>query len=57
MTEYLIITEKEILDNPNDFELGKLVRMKYIKGKDTKPCPICGAEKECTEKSDESCKK
>ena len=57
MTEYLIITEKEILETPNDFELGKLVRMKYIKGKDTKPCPICGAEKECTEKSDESCKK
>jgi len=31
MGQYLIITEEEIKNHPNDFELGKLVRMKYIK--------------------------
>ena len=31
MTENIIITEKEILDNPNNFELGQLVRTKYFK--------------------------
>jgi hypothetical protein len=34
MSTYIIITEKEISDTPNDFELGKLVRMKYIKSKE-----------------------
>ena len=57
MPRYLIITEEEIKNNPNDFELGKLVRMKYIMvTKEEEACPICGAEKKCgTEK--ESCEK
>ena len=53
---YIIVTEKEILDTPNDFELGKLVRMKYIKSKEEQECPICGAEKKCTPEK-ENCKK
>jgi len=48
MSTYIIITEKEISDTPNDFELGKLVRMKYLKSKEPHECPICGAEKKCT---------
>ena len=45
MTENIIITEKEILDNPNNFELGQLVRTKYFKSNNFEKCPICGAEK------------
>jgi len=56
MGQYLIITEEEINNHPNDFELGKLVRMKYIKSKEIKECPICGAEKKCTPEK-ENCKK
>ena len=56
MGQYLIITEEEINKNPNDFELGKLVRMKYIKSKENKECPICGADKKCTPE-EENCKK
>jgi hypothetical protein len=56
MTTYIIITEKEISETPNDFELGKLVRMKYIKSIENKECPICGAEKKCTPE-EENCKK
>lgn len=56
MGQYLIITEEEINNHPNDFELGKLVRMKYIKSKENKECPICGAEKKCT-LEEENCKK
>ena len=56
MSTYIIITEKEISDTPNDFELGKLVRMKYIKSKEDQECPICGAEKKCTP-DEENCKK
>ena len=56
MGQYLIITEEEINNHPNDFELGKLVRMKYIKSKETQECPICGAEKKCTPEK-ENCKK
>jgi hypothetical protein len=56
MTTYIIITEKEISETPNDFELGKLVRMKYIKSKEGQGCPICGAEKKCTPE-EENCKK
>lgn len=49
MPQYLIITEEEIKNNPNDYELGKLVRMKYIEAVNKEvPCPICGAEKRCT---------
>jgi hypothetical protein len=48
MTENIIITEKEILDNPNNFELGQLVRTKYFKSNNFEKCPICGAEKKCT---------
>ena len=58
MSTYIIITEKEISDTPNDFELGKLVRMKYfIKSKEGQGCPICGAEKKCTSDEEENCKK
>jgi hypothetical protein len=56
MGQYLIITEEEINEHPNDFELGKLVRMKYIKSKENKECPICGADKKCTTE-EENCKK
>jgi len=56
MSTYIIITEKEISDTPNDFELGKLVRMKYIKSKETQECPIWGADKKCTPEK-ENCKK
>ena len=56
MGQYLIITEEEINNNPNDFELGKLVRMKYIKSKENEECPICGAEKKCGPEK-ESCEK
>jgi len=56
MSTYIIITEKEISDTPNDFELGKLVRMKYLKSKEPQECPICGAEKKCTPE-EENCKK
>ena len=56
MGQYLIITEEEINNHPNDFELGKLVRMKYIKSKETQECPICGADKKCTTEK-ENCKK
>lgn len=30
------VSEKEILDNPNDFELGKLIRRKYHQLKESK---------------------
>jgi hypothetical protein len=56
MGQYLIITEEEINNHPNDFELGKLVRMKYIKSKEPQECPICGADKKCTPEK-ENCKK
>lgn len=57
MPQYLIITEEEIKNNPNDFELGKLVRTKYVKAVNEEvPCPICGAEKKCGPKN-ESCEK
>jgi hypothetical protein len=56
MGQYLIITEEEIKNHPNDFELGKLVRMKYIKSMEIKECPICGAEKKCTPE-EKNCKK
>ena len=57
MPRYLIITEEEIKNNPNDFELGKLVRMKYIMAtKEEEACPICGAEKKCGPKN-EVCEK
>ena len=48
MGQYLIITEEELKNHPHDIELGKLVRMKYIKSEEIKECPICGAEKKCT---------
>ena len=48
MGQYLIISEEEIKNHPNDFELGKLIRMKYINSKKEGECPICGAEKKCT---------
>jgi hypothetical protein len=52
MGQYLIITEEEINNNPNDFELGKLVRMKYIQAnKEKEECPICGAERKCTQET------
>jgi hypothetical protein len=56
MTENIIITEKEILDNPNNFELGQLVRTKLFKSSKFEKCPICGAEKKCTPE-EENCKK
>ncbi len=56
MSMYIIVTEKEILDTPNDFELGQLIRMKYINSKKEGECPICGAEKKCTS-NEENCKK
>ena len=57
MGQYLIITEEEIKNHPNDFELGKLVRMKYIQANKVKEeCPICGAEKKCGPEK-ESCEK
>ena len=57
MGQYLIITEEEIKNTPNDFELGKLVRMKYIQSnKEKEECPICGAEKKCGAEK-ESCEK
>jgi hypothetical protein len=37
----------EILDNPNDSELGKLIRLKYLKSAKNEECPICGEEKKC----------
>lgn len=58
MSQYLIITEEEIKNHPNDFELGKLVRMKYIKAvNEEAPCPICGADKPCTTEKNEECQK
>ena len=57
MGQYLIITEEEIKNTPNDFELGKLVRIKYIQAnKEKEECPICGAEKKCGAEK-ESCEK
>jgi hypothetical protein len=47
MTEYIIIEKQEILDNPNDSELGKLIRLKYLKSDKNEECPICGEEKKC----------
>lgn len=48
MSIKITITEKEIADNPNNFELGQLVRTKYFKSNNFEKCPICGAEKKCT---------
>lgn len=31
------VTEDEILNNPNDFELGKLIRLRYYNLKEQKP--------------------
>lgn len=45
MTEYIIIKKQEILDNPNDYELGRLIRLKYLKSIKNEKCPICGEEK------------
>ena len=56
MGQYLIISEEEIKNHPNDFELGKLIRMKYINSKKEGECPICGAEKKCTPE-EKNCKK
>ena len=56
MSMYIIVTEKEILDTPNDFELGKLIRMKYINSNKEGECPICGAEKKCTPE-EQNCEK
>ena len=57
MPQYLIITEEEIKNTPNDFELGKLVRLKYLQAiNEEVPCPICGAEKKCGPEK-ESCEK
>jgi hypothetical protein len=47
MSEYIIIDKQEILDNPNDAELGKLIRLKYLKSTKNEECPICGEEKKC----------
>jgi hypothetical protein len=51
MTEYIIIEKQEILDNPNDSELGKLIRLKYLKSAKNEECPICGEEKKCCDKN------
>jgi hypothetical protein len=62
MSFKITITEEEILNHPNDFELGKLVRMKYINQTNQQEklkydenyftpvqelCPICGTENRC----------
>ena len=58
MAQYIIITEEEIINTPNDFDLGRLIRMKYFKCvNENKKCQICGADKPCTPEKDEECQK